>query len=91
MLAGSAAGRKDGCRRPSGHRERADTGFSAALRRGVRGAGRRARTDFQGLELCPSGTLDSVRHLPVIYRRDVTRTMLKAHRPPRRIDDPRPC
>ena len=47
-VAENAAGREDRCQRPSDHRERAEAGLNAALRRGVRGAGRRARTYFQG-------------------------------------------
>ena len=54
-VAENAAGRKDGCRRPSGHRERADAGLGTALRRGVRGAGRRARTYFQGWKCVRAG------------------------------------
>ena len=55
-VAENVAGREDGCRRPSGHRERTDAGLRAALRRGLTAGGVVGQDIFPRLEMCPCGT-----------------------------------
>jgi len=55
-VAENAAGRKDGCRRPSGHRERADAGLRAAPRGGLNAGGEPGQDIFPRLEMRPGGT-----------------------------------